>query len=301
MGNIGSRSDGAPPPPRPPPPPHLYHPHGLPPPLYHRYPHGPPLPVPAPVQRHRAVAVSTGVNVKGDTLRLEPDADGRSLLLAFSFDADAPGSITVYFFASEDEEFILKATKENLLKPVSVAFKEGHGQEFQQPCGTGIDVTLFEESELTKVGEGGVFPLAFKVEVAVSSNQELEGVQEDEASKYLVKFAVLVKKDSGGYGIRVVQQILWINGTRYVLQEIYGIGNTADKDGHEDDSGKECVICLSEPRDTTVLPCRHMCLCRECAQLLRFQTNKCPICRQPVERLLEIEVDMKSDTDQGAQ
>ncbi|KAL6615187.1 hypothetical protein ACP70R_037457 [Stipagrostis hirtigluma subsp. patula] len=170
--------------------------------------------------------------------------------------------IAVYFFAQEDEEFILQATKENLLKPVTVFFKEGHGQEFKQPCGTGIDVSQFEESELTKVGEGGVFPVAFKVEVP---------------------------------------QILWLHGTRYVLQEIYGIGNTADRNGHEDDSGKECVICLSEPRDTTVLPCRHMCLCRECAQLLRFQTNKCPICRQPVEHLLEIEVDMKSAIDQGAQ
>jgi E3 ubiquitin-protein ligase MGRN1 len=55
-----------------------------------------------------------------------------------------------------------------------------------------------------------------------------------------------------------VQQILWVNGIRYVLQEIYGIGNTADKNDHDDDSGKECVVCLSEPRDTAVLPCRHM-------------------------------------------
>ncbi|KAL6597742.1 hypothetical protein ACP70R_046547 [Stipagrostis hirtigluma subsp. patula] len=316
MGNIGSRSGGAPPPPHPPPPHLRDHPHGLPPPYYHRYrnwppgaapPPPPPLALPAPVERHRAVAVSTGANIKGGTLRLEPDADGRGLLLAFSFDADAPGrlslfedSITVYFFAQEDEEFILQATKENLLKPVTVFFKEGHDQEFKQPCGTGIDVSQFEESELTKVGEGGVFPVAFKVEVPVSSNQELEGAHDNKAS-CLVKFAIFVKKDDGGYGVSVVQQTLWLHGTRYVLEEIYGIGNTADRNGHEDDSGKECVICLSEPRDTTVLPCRHMCLCRECAQLLRFQTNKCPICRQPVERLLEIEVDMKSAIDKGAQ
>jgi hypothetical protein len=45
-------------------------------------------------------------------------------------------------------------------------------------------------------------------------------------------------------------------------------------------SGSECVICLTEPRDTTVLPCRHMCLCAACAQQLRFNTNKCPVCRE---------------------
>jgi hypothetical protein len=154
----------------------------------------------------------------------------------------------------------LKATKENLLKPVTADFNKGHNQEFKQPYGTGIDVSQFEESELTKIGEGGVFPVAFKVDVALPNNQELEaeGAHEHEASNCLVKFAVLVRKDNAEYGVRIMQQILWVNGTRYVLQEIYGIGNTADGNNHEDESGKECVICLSEPRDTTVLPCRHM-------------------------------------------
>jgi len=31
-------------------------------------------------------------------------------------------------------------------------------------------------------------------------------------------------------------------------------------------------------------------MCSGCAKVLRFQTNRCPICRQPVERLLEIKV-----------
>lgn len=57
-------------------------------------------------------------------------------------------------------------------------------------------------------------------------------------------------------------------------------------------------MCLSEPRDTTVLPCRHLCMCSGCARLLRGQTNRCPICRTPVEKLLEIKVaprDAKKD------
>lgn len=32
------------------------------------------------------------------------------------------------------------------------------------------------------------------------------------------------------------------------------------------------------------------CMCSGCAKVLRYQTNRCPICRQPVERLLEIKV-----------
>ncbi len=43
---------------------------------------------------------------------------------------------------------------------------------------------------------------------------------------------------------------------------------------------RECVVCMSDPKDTAVLPCRHMCLCAQCAEQLRYQSNKCPICRQ---------------------
>jgi hypothetical protein len=32
------------------------------------------------------------------------------------------------------------------------------------------------------------------------------------------------------------------------------------------------------------------CMCSDCAKVLRYQTNRCPICRTPVERLLEIKV-----------
>jgi hypothetical protein len=51
-------------------------------------------------------------------------------------------------------------------------------------------------------------------------------------------------------------------------------------------NGSNCVICLSEPRTTALLPCRHLCLCAPCAQQLRFQSNKCPICRSPTTSLL---------------
>jgi hypothetical protein len=55
-----------------------------------------------------------------------------------------------------------------------------------------------------------------------------------------------------------------------------------ERDAHTEgvlSSTSECVICLTDARDTTVIPCRHMCLCYECALQLRLNTNRCPICR----------------------
>ena len=47
-----------------------------------------------------------------------------------------------------------------------------------------------------------------------------------------------------------------------------------------DDNEKECIICLSDKRDTIILPCRHMCLCVNCAIAIQNQTSRtCPVCR----------------------
>lgn len=106
-------------------------------------------------------------------------------------------------------------------------------------------------------------------------------------------YAKLKKDDDGKWVLQVLKQKIWVDGVSYELQEIYGMeatrtGGTALGTPADDIDGRECVICMSAPRDTTVLPCRHMCICKACADALRSQTNKCPICREPMESLLHI-------------
>jgi len=47
--------------------------------------------------------------------------------------------------------------------------------------------------------------------------------------------------------------------------------------------GRDCVICLEYPRHVTLLPCKHLCVCRKC---LSATNNQCPICRQEIESTL---------------
>lgn len=186
-------------------------------------------------------------------------------------------SITITFFAKEGEDCNLTPMKEGVIAPVTVQFEQGLGQKFRQPSGTGIDFSLYEEAELVKAGEMDVYPLAVKAEaLPTSSNNQSGGSTTEEnpgpappaaaaassgGTNSQITQAVFEKdKDKGEFHVRVVKQILWVNGMRYELQEIYGIGNSVDGDFDGNDPGKECVICLSEPRDTTVLPCRHMVL-----------------------------------------
>ncbi|KAI3748399.1 hypothetical protein L6452_11436 [Arctium lappa] len=251
-----------------------------------RYPCGPVMHPPTPyVDHQKAVTIRNDVNLKKETLKIEADQQNPGkFLVTFTYDATVAGSITLYFFAKEGEDCNLSPTKEDLLPPIRVEFQQGLGQKFRQASGTGIDLSMFEEAELVRVGETGIHPLAIKAEATPC-------VSEDGSTTNSQITQAVFEKEKGEYQVKVAKQILWVNGMRYELQEIYGIGNSvdgADFDGN--DPGKECVICLSEPRDTTVLPCRHMCMCSGCAKVLRFQTNRCPICRQPVERLLEIKV-----------
>lgn len=103
----------------------------------------------------------------------------------------------------------------------------------------------------------------------------------------------IVERHSDGFVLKALKQKLFVHGLCYLLQEIYGIENKNSEvqkagDEENDDNGAECVICMSDLRDTLILPCRHLCLCNCCADSLRYQANNCPICRAPFRALLQI-------------
>ncbi|XP_062231315.1 probable E3 ubiquitin-protein ligase LUL4 [Phragmites australis] len=307
-----------PPPPNhhhpPPPPPHHHHRHPPPPPphaasyyYYHHPPpphayHGPwhpaPLqPQPQPpaltgpppefVEHQQARKVKNDVNLHKDTIRLVPDdADPSRRLVAFTFDAVNDGSVTIYYFAKEGKCCSFSSVYPELQTPTKIPFQKGLAQRFIQPSGSGVDLGFFSLDELSNPS-GEVFPL---VVYAKAYSSPEEGDQPLNSTRAQITLAVIEKHNSE-LQVKVVKQILWIEGVRYELQEIFGIVNSTEVDvPNADDTGKECVICLTEPRDTAVIPCRHLCMCSECAKALRLQSNKCPICRQPVEKLMEIKV-----------
>ncbi|XP_070145317.1 E3 ubiquitin ligase RNF157 isoform X7 [Ovis canadensis] len=102
------------------------------------------------------------------------------------------------------------------------------------------------------------------------------------------------KHSDGTFCVKPLKQKQVVDGVSYLLQEIYGIENkynTQESKVAEDevsDNSAECVVCLSDVRDTLILPCRHLCLCNTCADTLRYQANNCPICRLPFRALLQI-------------
>ncbi|KAI3450550.1 hypothetical protein Pfo_007215 [Paulownia fortunei] len=134
-------------------------------------------------------------------------------------------------------------------------------QIVRQPSGTGIDFSMINEIEL-KGDADEVYPLAVRAEAYPSGSVGRSEVIDIRSRKAQITFAMFEKKELGVYQVSA--------------------------EGNE--TAKECIICLCKSRNTIVLPCRHLCLCSNCAKILSFKSSQCPICRKPVERFLEIDI-----------
>lgn len=82
---------------------------------------------------------------------------------------------------------------------------------------------------------------------------------------------VAIEKGDSGLKAKAITQRVKAEETEYMTYEIFGTGKRKSED---------CVVCLTQRRDTAVMPCRHLCLCASCAEIFRRQTScKCPMCR----------------------
>uniref|UniRef100_A0A2K5DB11 E3 ubiquitin-protein ligase n=1 Tax=Aotus nancymaae TaxID=37293 RepID=A0A2K5DB11_AOTNA len=231
------------------------------------------FPYAAPPPQEPVKTLRSLVNIRKDTLRLvrcaeEVKSPGEEASKAkvhynveFTFDTDARVAITIYYQAMEEFQNGIASyiPKDNSLQSETVHYKRGVCQQFCLPSHT-VDPSEWAEEELGFDLDREVYPLVVHAVV-------------DEGDEYFGHCHVLLGTFEK------------VDGVSYLLQEIYGIENkynTQDSKVAEDevsDNSAECVVCLSDVRDTLILPCRHLCLCNTCADTLRYQANNCPICR----------------------
>ena len=69
-----------------------------------------------------------------------------------------------------------------------------------------------------------------------------------------------------------MKQTLERENERMELYDVYGITEGEIK-------GKECVICMTDDKNTMMLPCRHLIVCSRCSGEVTARNKKCPICR----------------------
>ncbi|XP_043924035.1 E3 ubiquitin ligase RNF157 [Protopterus annectens] len=257
-----------------------------------------PFPYSAPPPQEPVKTLRSLINIRKDTLRLvkcteevkttEEDASKTKVRynVEFTFDADARVAITIYYQATEEFQngMARYIPKEKDLRSETVHFKRGVCQQFCLPSHT-IDPSEWPEEELSFDMDREVFPMV--VCAVVDDAAEHTGHSH-------VLLATFEKHSDGSYCAKPLKQKQVVDGVSYLLQEIYGIENKFSSqeakvaEDEVSDNSAECVVCLSDIRDTLILPCRHLCLCNACADTLRYQANNCPICRLPFRALLQI-------------
>ncbi|KAL9161522.1 hypothetical protein ABFS82_07G026400 [Erythranthe guttata] len=256
---------------------------------FQQSPPPPPPPAAAPPcgEQKQAKVVNSDVNVHKETLRLEIDElNPDHYLVSFVFDALVDGSITIYYFAKEETNRRVVPLFPETYVPIKVPFRKGLHQEFRQPSGTGIDFRFFPMEDLShSPSRYEVFPIVVSADTCPTPYiiDERSYLLSHTFRQMQITQVIVGKNHEAQFTAKVIRQLLWTGDVCYELREIYGLGKSGP--------GKDCVVCMTEPKDIALLPCRHMCMCSGCAKALRLQSNKCPICRETIEAVLEIKID----------
>lgn len=79
----------------------------------------------------------------------------------------------------------------------------------------------------------------------------------------------------------IEKKTMKVGGVWQELKEVYGIKESA----LNNNSDTCCTICFTNPVDTIISPCNHMCLCEECANDMISKSHQCPLCRGPLRKI----------------
>lgn len=116
-------------------------------------------------------------------------------------------------------------------------------------------------------------------EATAAAGEGLGEVQEESETAVEQEQQVELKRV---WYIKVVRRDAIIGHHTFMLKEIYGLASSSHNDAPaavvndphastpaNDDTmasaPNECIVCLTNPRDVVLLPCRHLVVCRECA------------------------------------
>eukprot|EP00906_Rhabdomonas_costata_P006957 RCo010056 len=263
-----------------------------------------------------SVKIKNHANLLKHTLQLIPHNGRSQFRIGFRCDTLVECNVKLYFWACETVEngadgLLCTFTPENKSLPncvvPAVKIPAETDYAFSSPAGHPYDVAAYGRFLKYNSSNPDVYPIIIALSYEVPAPPSSDGPSTPKIQSQYT-YAEVTKSDSEDrYLLRCIKQRLQLgDGSLFDLDDIYGVapeggghdlgaGSSEAAGGVVDATvadvgveGDECVICLANERDTTVMPCRHMCLCSECAEVLRRQTNKCPICRTVIERLMTL-------------
>ncbi|EFP10041.1 hypothetical protein CRE_20819 [Caenorhabditis remanei] len=238
---------------------------------------------PGPLGNDEIRPLNLLVNIRKESVKFQRvkrdngEFDTNLYQLTFVFDCDVACAIQVHFHAKEvyhDGEIQFSYRNRRTQNSETFPFEMGADQVFG---GYVFDASRWDTNDLSYTS-GLYYPFVISITTSGVESTQMQTTMctvetGNDSSKALV--------------LKPLRQKIACDGVTYLLQEIFGIENKANE-SMDDDNGLECIICLSDIRDTVILPCRHLCVCSNCADSLRYKHNNCPICRSPFRALIRL-------------
>lgn len=164
------------------------------------------------------------------------------------------------------------------MPPQTLTFEAGLAQKFPPKTVT-LNIEGVAESLLLLKDRK---TYVFIIEIVTTTQKP---TMPEAGKRHLQTTLVTFSKENDLYKARVVHQKFTSDSDSFYVAEIFGMENKEQS---------ECVVCMTDRKDTAVLPCRHLCLCTKCAYTMRSQRQaRCPICRtrkyySAAQRLLQV-------------
>lgn len=195
--------------------------------------------------------------------------------LDLCYNSNVDCRLKVHYFCSEEVD---PTTKNRSFKtdirrfspPIELRLPKAYHQQLSESA---IPIPLDTEEALLTFKDAGLIPIVIEI------------IPERSESPQTHISYLCFSKEAGVWKPKLLQQLLFIQGCYFVLHEFFGV----QRHNHPDEESAECVVCMTDRRNTAVLPCRHVCLCTNCANIVRSQpASKCPICRSQVDSLMQL-------------
>lgn len=249
-------------------------------------------PVPQPTLLMSQV-LRNPAHLRGKSITLMPGQHGEPTTLSFNFDSLAPCVVTVYRSALLVPAIqcgweVESAAWSSPPAPFPPGLGQSHSVDWEP---------LLQSQAVSDTFESDAKHCPLLVELRIEEVVDAHVVTFTPSVEWTICQLLTARSRSVGKSrVEVVSQ-QFCDGSNQALELLELFGSEPATDGT---SLQDCIVCQSEPRDTAVLPCRHMCLCGRCADYIRTRTQhssyKCPICREKIGRMMRLEPNFEATT-----
>ncbi|CAI2374888.1 unnamed protein product [Moneuplotes crassus] len=239
-----------------------------------------------------------GLDVKTFTLKQSSKENDR-YYPRFKYSCTEDAKISIYYCCnqiSNSEGVPMYFTIPSVLPAAGlVEVDKGLDQTYEKVKSTSFDISQYENMPLFN-STMSYFPCVITLEP-----RKKPIIGDDGVSDYqnLITYCVFaLNKSTNQIEIKPFKQTLVAFDMAFNLQQIYGINDAVEENKEETlgliaaDDSQLCVVCMTDQKNTVVMPCGHLCVCKDCATTIASQRSPdCPICRKKVYSFVPLNID----------